>query len=501
MNQINKMNRVYEDAFATIVAANGEDADAGLCGVQDDGQGERQTTIHIQRMAMFCEEPPFDTVLGPTYWNKRAWTYQEFLLSSRRIVFTERMIYFSCSHGFNCEDLASADHASRTRSPNLNLSGYEIDLRRGLNWRAYSELVSHYSAKKLTYHTDVVNAFTAITETLKTSLFPGSQFICGIPMTSLTAALLWRRCWGCELCDNTSRGLTKRGGFTDTTGPDTISPSWSWTAWEGHVKYSKWLLGHEDPSLSLIPRANWLRGPYLDCATMLIMRNEPVGRWFRPRQTDPWLPRSAQCLDQPQIDGFSLDRAPLSQNQFLCLEADVASFPVIDRRFPVKNPRDVDDYHFEDGSWYTAVELGHPLVIYDPETKTQCGVVYDDVNMCETKNWPSVPGRYSFVKLSQTILGKYDDMDLSLRINRENWDQILPGPGKDRLQHVKRVVARDFRGYFDYDSWDYSRKWCVYNVLMVLWKDHAAFRIGVGKIHVDAFDNAASFERKVFYLG
>ncbi|KAH8893584.1 HET-domain-containing protein [Thozetella sp. PMI_491] len=514
MDQINKMNRVYEDAFATIVAAFGEDADAGLCGVDDRSLTERQPTINIQGLAIFAEEADLDTVLGPSYWNKRAWTYQEYLLSPRRIVFTERMIYFSCSHGTNCEDRLTSEHATvATSSRSLNRSGYEIELYRGSNWRTYSELVSHYTTKKLTYHTDVVNAFKAITQTLSVSLFPDGGFACGVPISYLTAALLWRRCWGCELCDNTTRGLTKRGGFTDTTGPEGLPPSWSWAAWEGHVKYSTWLLGHTDPSQSLIPRVNWLTGPYLDCATLLISPNLKVGEWVKPAPL-PVL-SEPRCLatrqPQPRIEHFrgrygrlSPGDLPIAQNEFLCLEADVARFPVVGRRFPDPNPRDVGDYEFDNGEWYTGVELGHPLVVYDPETKTQCGVVYDDVNMCDPGDpkWPRVPGSYIFVKLSQSILGKFDDMELSPTgsCHSKGWDEIVPGPGKDHLQHVQRSKKKDFRGFFDYEAWD-CRKWCVYNVLMVLFKEKTAFRVGVGKIHVDAFDNAPSFERRTLYLG
>jgi hypothetical protein len=43
----------------------------------------------------------------------------------------------------------------------------------------------------------------------------------------------------------------------------------------------------------------------------------------------------------------------------------------------------------------------------------------------------------------------------------------------------------------------------VYNVLIVVWNEDetVAFRVGVGKIHVDAFDNTPSLKHRRLFLG
>lgn len=41
---------------------------------------------------------------------------------------------------------------------------------------------------------------------------------------------------------------------------------------------------------------------------------------------------------------------------------------------------------------------------------------------------------------------------------------------------------------FDQGRYDCNMNWCLYNVLMVEWKNGIAYRIGVGQVHIHAFD-------------
>jgi hypothetical protein len=44
---------------------------------------------------------------------------------------------------------------------------------------------------------------------------------------------------------------------------------------------------------------------------------------------------------------------------------------------------------------------------------------------------------------------------------------------------------------------------CAFIVMMVVWNEDeiVAFRVGVGKIHVDAFDNTPSLKHRRLFLG
>ena len=53
---------------------------------------------------------------------------------------------------------------------------------------------------------------------------------------------------------------------------------------------------------------------------------------------------------------------------------------------------------------------------------------------------------------------------------------------------------------FDQGRYDCNINWCLYNVLMVEWKNDIACRNGVGQAHIHAFDTANP-KRKNLQIG
>lgn len=516
MEQINNMHRIYEGAIVTIVAAHGENANAGLRGVSNNGNAPRQFRFRAQDLTIFCEGKALDKFLGHTYWSQRAWTYQEYLLAKRRLIFTENLVYFSCHHGFASEDLPLALHGATDigKLNGLNLSGYNFNFDDMLNWTAYAELVQKFTTKKLTNQMDIIPAFTALVQFLKRDMYGDTPFVCGVPIASLDAALLWRRCWGCEECDNTAAGLGRRR----TPGEDEPDlPSWTWAGWKGHVKYSDWMFGHNNPALSVIPRVKWLQGAFLHSQLIFGVANPespgPINTWIIPQVQNVsefgwrggWLEKgdSLRSFSQP-LKLLDLNRKIISSqpHNFLLVEADVTELAVVERLYKVHNPKEIGDYEIN-GEIFMNTEVGHPLSIYDPQTGMRCGVVYDDLELSTVGvRWPML---CSFVKLSQTTIGNIipHDQDPEEFVE-EDWSKISPGLSKGPLgcpDESNKKNADMARHFFSYDQYDCTRKWCAYNVLMVTWKDNVAFRIGVGKVHVDAFDMSKSLKTRMIYLG
>jgi Heterokaryon incompatibility protein (HET) len=514
MDQINKMHGIYATAKLTIVASHGQDADAGLPGVSS-ALASRQTSIRVQDSVLILEGRSLEDVLDSAIWSSRAWTYQEFLLSSRKLVFSDSLVYFACEHGTYPEDQIRI-HKPPARCPGHSTlpKGYKIDWEK-LNWTTYADVVSIYSTKNLTHQEDVLSAFTALVETMKREIFVDMPFIWAIPFSCLDAALLWRRCLGCDDCGNTEKGLTRRGKVTTPEGDKLRAPLWSWASRRGHIKYSKWILNHDNPALTIIPRVHWLEGVFLGTRPTEIhtarslgkgKSDQPIQSWTLPFSTETSTfdakksafkspTHKGRWLSQPFEPSDLTGRLLMDPYQnFLFLEADTAKFVVAGRLFKFDEaPKERGAYDMN-GPIFGA-EIGHPLAVYDARTGFRCGVVYDDEELNEA--WPVI---CSFVKLSQTTLSDTDYGELDT-----DWSDLESGPGKDRLGHVKASKGGpykdDFHNFFDYDKYDCNRKWPVYNVLMVLWQDGTvAIRLGVGKIHVDAFDNAETFEQKRFYL-
>ncbi|KIO04101.1 hypothetical protein M404DRAFT_15602 [Pisolithus tinctorius Marx 270] len=92
--QICIMDLIYSRATITIFAASGN-------GVRDDlpgiSSGSRTITQHIkcvQGLHLAIPLPPLSEALNESIWNTRGWTFQEILLSRRRLVFTRHQMYF-----------------------------------------------------------------------------------------------------------------------------------------------------------------------------------------------------------------------------------------------------------------------------------------------------------------------------------------------------------------------------------------------------------------------
>ncbi|KAF2736802.1 HET-domain-containing protein, partial [Polyplosphaeria fusca] len=93
-DQIRQMDAIYQNAVLTIIAAAGSGPRYGLPGV-----GHRRRKILKTQIAQYTLSPAFlvpELDAKNCAWITRAWTFQEGLLSTRRLLFTEEQVYFQC---------------------------------------------------------------------------------------------------------------------------------------------------------------------------------------------------------------------------------------------------------------------------------------------------------------------------------------------------------------------------------------------------------------------
>ncbi|KAJ4289051.1 hypothetical protein N0V90_011393 [Kalmusia sp. IMI 367209] len=274
------MDIVYGQAFATLAALGGTDANAGLAGVREGSRDPQKiTTLTISDRSQDLDDDPDskekETVrlvatprplylsLKLSQWDTRGWILQEHLLSRRCLYFAPDAIYFQCGEETSSEGgcneryeahLMDKDHLGdgfiiekeNRVNPIFGLDlVYDLPPRQRLTkvFHAYTKLVGLYSQRTLSYKSDVLKAFAGMFAVLEEHF--QSTTIHGLPAAVLSHALLW----------SPSARLPRRGselptGLRPISNPDPQFPSWSWVGWDGPVEYR---LFHEAKGEMLLP--------------------------------------------------------------------------------------------------------------------------------------------------------------------------------------------------------------------------------------------------------
>ncbi|KAK0708477.1 heterokaryon incompatibility protein-domain-containing protein, partial [Lasiosphaeris hirsuta] len=100
--QVNAMDAVYGNAHLTIIAAAGEDSAYGLPGV---GLRPRvtQQLISLGKTTFIRTFTHLQETLKASKWATRGWTFQEGVLSTRKLIFTDHQVAFQCN-GMHCSE-------------------------------------------------------------------------------------------------------------------------------------------------------------------------------------------------------------------------------------------------------------------------------------------------------------------------------------------------------------------------------------------------------------
>lgn len=210
---IRNMDRIYNSATVTIVAAAGNDANFGLPGVSRARDEQVSITFDGRRFLVF---PDSTEEIRRSRWSTRAWTYQEGLLSRRRLVFTMSQVYFQCMEAYHWEGLRMPPEASQRIGfyrvfPEDGIGRHRQDIVRRLN---------EYASRQLTFESDSLNAILGI---FKPYQLKQVYHLWGIPFATeadlkileinFITALGW--------CTRLPEIAKRRQQF----------PSWSWVGW------------------------------------------------------------------------------------------------------------------------------------------------------------------------------------------------------------------------------------------------------------------------------
>jgi hypothetical protein len=246
--QIAQMDRIYAGAEATIIAAAGGSPSYGLPGVSKRTSYQQGCLmINDQLHAVIPPDPALE--IKASKWNSRAWTYQETVLSKRRIIFCKRQVYFECL-GMHCYEAVQAPlhllHSSLAscfsewNEPGL----FPVDKHRHSLDQVFRHLAL-YTSRNLSFPGDILNgmlgifsAFRQQAVAAKSSRISRRKFqVAGIPIVPNDNLNTYNP------IDPPIHDMSREEQFLTGLGWYLFKPaqrragfpSWSWTGWYGTV--------------------------------------------------------------------------------------------------------------------------------------------------------------------------------------------------------------------------------------------------------------------------
>ncbi|OCK91309.1 HET-domain-containing protein, partial [Cenococcum geophilum 1.58] len=214
IENVDRMNQVYQGAHLTFVAAAGQNAYHGLPGVSTPRK-ERQLRVHIKGITISSMLENAHGAISFTRWNTRGWTYQERLLSKRLVIFTASQVFYQCDRGCGFQEqyqyTPGSDFTHTLPDPLTRL-----DFENRNIWEVYAIAVAEYTRRSLTDPMDKLRALGGILNCLEQPF--GAPFFFGLPSTLFDVGLLWKPLGPCSR-------------------DSSAFPSWSWAGWDGAVVY------------------------------------------------------------------------------------------------------------------------------------------------------------------------------------------------------------------------------------------------------------------------
>lgn len=223
--QLNLMGAIYASAVVTIIAADGDSQD-GLLGLRDISAPRKLQ----QRILPFGEERivvqisnTFSLSGGTPYYN-RGWTYQEYKMCPRKILFNQKEVHWECQCNVWHEEVILGAEFEGYIDPRLSviLAGFP-DLG------SLNNLITDYNERELSYEEDALPGISGLLSVVSRSFTGG--FLYGLSEMLFDRGLGWKPHW--SHIDLRRRDKSDRPSSSRIS--DLSLPSWSWIGWQGLV--------------------------------------------------------------------------------------------------------------------------------------------------------------------------------------------------------------------------------------------------------------------------
>ncbi|EGR53103.1 uncharacterized protein TRIREDRAFT_103303 [Trichoderma reesei QM6a] len=155
--QLSLIGQIFSHSALTLVVAAGEGLDDGIAGISVPREEQLSIQTETELFTTSLLRP--DLEVASSKWASRAWTYQEGLLSRRRLVFTPSQVYFQCQ-AIHCHEslalplkYASGLNFGRVFPPSTDAALQPI---------RFKNHIKAYLAKSLTHTDDHLDAFRGL---------------------------------------------------------------------------------------------------------------------------------------------------------------------------------------------------------------------------------------------------------------------------------------------------------------------------------------------------
>jgi hypothetical protein len=255
--QLEQMAAIYCSALFTIVATDGD----GTCGILGL-PGISKPGNFTQRNFHFGDENLVVRHRGMgTLWeyHQRGWTYQEFLMSARKLVFGKDGAWWTCQccdwYEYLAEDMEFNEHVDNI-SKSL-VTGFP-------DVASLGHLLNPYNARNLTYDEDALPAIAGLLAVFSRTFTGG--FLYGLPEFMFDTALGWNAsCSGSGLRKRVPLQPKRIGGDM---------PTWSWLSWQGHFQWCEDYGGSDEREV---------RDTANEMGYVRLQETSPITEWYASR--------------------------------------------------------------------------------------------------------------------------------------------------------------------------------------------------------------------------
>ena len=492
---LQQMASIYANAYFTIIALDGNNANHGLTGLVSNTERRRyvQTILQLPGPAKALVRAPYERLNKP--WHRRGWTFQERVVSPRCLAFQEGTMFWHCRQDKWWEEVAAEPEGIPKEECLIKAvldNQHSLMLDPWPNDNCYWTLVGSYTKRTLTFETDAPRAFSAIIEVMSRA-FPGG-FHWGIPAFYFDMGLLWRN----------GSPLQRREEF----------PSWSCIGWKGEIRPCHFGF-HHNPKPSPGPGISGWDKPQTNlkwhvCKKLDGERTQVNNSWHayyalgkNPSAALPhgWFCEEVEILES--IDGSSGDVADGEGNDKGNGEDEDEDDGEVDDDIKISTRRRFHHQLFGDSEAFaypvpvTETPLGPFADTWSPFL---CFSTFRQHFIFSGSSFDPVPVYYAdrclWINL-QSLSGTWAGI-LESNITMEADVLLLKGLTCETILVSTEAVKREFIPLITYTEMDFCdaikpmQVYEFYNVLWIEWQDGIARRKAIGRVWKEAWDMQTS---------